>query len=124
MPVGAWKKTEKRSADMSMDKHIYLGFYFKCPKVEGINPYEIFPDESFFRIFDEGGAKSINNVHIYIPNKECSDCYHFSNYTETGLIDFETDSSLDTVVEKAREVLDHVYSGKVELKYGCIVYVN
>lgn len=103
-----------------MNKKFYMGFYFKCPKIEGVAPFQ----EGFVRIFDEGGAESINDAHIYIPNRECSDCYNFSEDTNTGLIGFENDNGLPEDVEKASETLDRVYSGNAELRYGVVVYVT
>lgn len=107
---------------MSMVKSIYLGYYFKCEKKENVDPFSVFTDESFYRVFDEGGNKEINESHIYIPNKKCDDCYHLDEYSNTGIIGFQEDKGLPELIENGGKVLDALYED-AELRYGVLVYV-
>lgn len=109
---------------MSMSVNHYVGFYFKCPKTYDVDQEILFPDESMFRVYDEGGSEDINNNHIYIPNKECPGCYSLDRYSETGILDFDCHrNDVPEMISKAEGILRSAYD-TVEMEYGVVSYVN
>lgn len=108
---------------MSMSINHYVGYYFKCEKKD-IEQESLFPDEEMFRVHDEGGSKEINNFHIYIPNRDCANCYHLNKHTDTGLCELVDQWSLQIdLILKAKGVLEAAYSDVV-MCYGIVSYVH
>lgn len=109
---------------MSMSVNHYVGFYFKCPKMKDIDQEALFPDESMYRVFDEGGSKDINDCHIYIPNQECPSCFSLDKHSDTGLLDFGSiDDDIPELIIKADSILRSTYE-MVEMRYGVVSYVH
>lgn len=106
---------------MSMNITHFVGYYFRCEKKD--LPEELFPDESFFRVFDEGGSKSINDFHVYLPNRECAGCFSLDKWSETGLLGVDDDSPIPDEILQAGKRLESVYE-QAELRYGIVSYVN
>jgi hypothetical protein len=93
-----------------------IGFYFKCEKNEKVDPYEVFPDESFCRIYDENGSSDINDSHIYVCNRYTTG--HISLSDESGLESLPT-QELPEEFKVAKAILEHHYSN-VEICYGVV----
>ena len=108
---------------MSMSVNHYVGFYFKCPKMDDVDQESLFPDESMFLVFDEGGSKDINDCNIYIPNQKCPGCFSLDKYSDTGLLDFGSIDDLPDLIIKADSILRSVYE-MVEMRYGVVSYVH
>jgi hypothetical protein len=107
---------------MSMSVCHYVGYYFKCNKQDNIDQETLFPDESMFRVYDEGGSEQINDFHIYIPNRQCAGCYSLDEHSETGLLRFSSAPSPDLIIQ-AEKILCASYES-IELRYGVVSYVN
>lgn len=108
---------------MSMSVQYYVGYYFKCEKKDTIEPSNLFPEEDFWRVWDENGSE-INSFHIYICNKPCPNCFLLDHESSnTGLLDANDDLGLPDIVEKAEKILNSHYN-EVELRYGIIGFVN
>jgi hypothetical protein len=99
-----------------------IGFYFKCEKNEKVDPYEVFPDESFCRIYDENGSSDINDSHIYICNRHSTGCISVDRYCDSGLTSLPT-QELPEEFKVAKAILEHHYSN-VEICYGVVSYAH
>lgn len=107
---------------MSMNKSFYLGYYFRCENREDVNPFDVFPDESFYRVFDEGGSQEINGHHLYIPNRACEECYHLDKWSDTGIISPLAPFGGSELIKRGGERLTEIY-GEAPLQYGVVIYV-
>ena len=109
---------------MSMTVCHYVGYYFKCNKQDNVDQETLFPDESMFRVYDEGGSEQINDFHIYLPNRQCAGCYSLDKHSETGLLGFDgADENLPDLIIQAEKILCASYES-IELRYGVVSYVH
>ena len=107
---------------MSVDINHYVGYYYKCVPKDKKQVSVDFADESFWRIYDEGGCPEINDVHIYIPNKKCGGCHYLDSHTTTGLL--ESENMSEWIVDAEKVFIEHYGSENVQFTYGIITYAH
>jgi len=100
----------------------YIGFYFKCEKKSDVDQESLFPDDEFYRVYDESGSEEINDFHIYIPNQECEGCFTLSEDSPTGLSSFEAPECIPDLILHGGEVLRTCYE-HVALCCGVVSWV-
>jgi len=106
---------------MGMYTQHYVGYYFRCEKTE-CNPYDIFPDEEFCRVYDENGNDEINANFIFICNTSAVGGHHLLDERSNGIIDLPT-RMFPKEFQNAKRKLESVYL-KVEVCFGVISYTN
>lgn len=109
---------------MGMSKTHYFGWFFLCTKPVDLEKY--FPNEEFYRVFDEGGSKLINYNYILIPNRQVKNCYHFNNYTDKPLtiLPFEDGKIVFTPPPEIRAAMNILREEKPEIHFGYFSYTN
>lgn len=66
---------------MGMTKTHYFGWFIVCPNRIDIEKY--FPNEEFYRVYDEGQNKAVNDANILIPNRHgIAGCFSFDKYSD------------------------------------------
>jgi hypothetical protein len=105
-----------------MNKSHYIGFYFKCEKRDDVDQESLFPDEEFYRVYDEGGSKEINNYDIYMPNRTCLGCFTLSDDTPTGRRTLDPRFHPDLIIH-GEEILRTCYE-QVALCFGVVSWVS
>lgn len=106
---------------MSMVKSVYMGYHIRA-KMKSQDVYDLFPDESWSRVYDENGHPELKGKEfvILVPNRK-TDCGLYISSNESGL--YKTDSFDKNDAENTLAVL-HENDVEATVEFGAITWFS
>lgn len=107
---------------MSMDSHTYVGYYIKAKLKPDVSGWEVFEDESWVNVYDEGGNKELTSKTdvVFIYNRDSEESQYLNDMA-TGVFDLPqepTDGLPDFVKDGYQTIIG--FSDSASIHYGII----